>query len=92
MGARVASVEKALKILDLLANEHQGLRVSDIAKAVSVPYTTAYRLISTLEDAGYIHSIPDTRRYTLSLKILHLYRGLNRRLNLNQVCFLTCSS
>jgi len=87
MGARVASVEKALKILDLLANEHQGLRVSDIAKAVSVPYTTAYRLISTLEDAGYIHSIPDTRRYTLSLKILHLYRGLNRRLNLNQVCF-----
>lgn len=87
MAPRVASVEKALKILDILADEHQGMRVSEIAKAVSVPYTTAHRLISTLERAGYIHANPDTGRYTLSLKILHLYRGLSRRLNLNQVCY-----
>lgn len=87
MAARVASVEKALKILDILAAEHQGLRVSDIAKRVGLPYTTAHRLVSTLEDAGYVHVVPDTGRCTLSLKILHLYRGLSRKMNLNQISF-----
>jgi|LSQX01.1.fsa_nt_gb DNA-binding IclR family transcriptional regulator len=87
MSKTISSVEKALRVLDLLAEHYYGLRVSEIAQLTGVPYSTAHRLVSTLEANGYTIGSPDTGRYSLSLKILHLYRGLNHRMNLNQICF-----
>jgi len=87
MTKTINAVDKALRVLDLLAEHYHGLRVSEIAELTGVPYSTAHRLVSTLEASGYIVGSPDTGRYSLSLKILHLYRGLNHRMNLNQICF-----
>ncbi|HHV93067.1 MAG TPA: IclR family transcriptional regulator [Firmicutes bacterium] len=87
MSKTINSVEKALRILDLLAEHYNGLRVSEIAQLTGVPYSTAHRLVCTLETNGYITGSPDTGRYSLSLKILGLYRALNHRMNLTQICF-----
>lgn len=87
MGTTISAVDKALSILDLLAEQHYGLRVSDIAHRMDIPYSTAHRLVSTLEANGYVVCSPETGKYALSLKILQLYRGLSHRMNLNQISF-----
>lgn len=57
--ARIASVRKALALLDLIA-EDGALTVTDAALALEVHQSTAQRLLATLVDAGYARQ--DSRR------------------------------
>jgi len=68
----VASLEKGLAVLDILAARPWGLTLSEVADAVGLTRAGARRLLLTLTTTG--HARQDGRKFTLSPKLLALAR------------------
>lgn len=68
----IASVQKALDILNLFDNDHGELGNSEIAKMVGLPIGTASGLIYTLKLNKYLGQNPITRKYHLGLNSLNV--------------------
>lgn len=81
------SVSKALKLLDLFITEPE-LSLADVARKADLSKPTAYRLLSSLEDAQFLvkerYSDQDIR-YRLGLKLLELGNVVTERLELRKV-------
>lgn len=65
----IGSVQRAVDILDLFDRGTQELGVSDIARALDLPKSTAAGLIFTLEQNDYLDQNPATRKYRLGFKL-----------------------
>lgn len=78
--ARVAastSTDKALDVCELLSRSPRGLSVSDVAKALHLPVSSAHRVLAVLKRRGYVRQDDETARYSLSLKMLDvMFRAL----------------
>lgn len=68
----VESVNRALALLELLANSGVSLPLGRIAKELRLPPSTAHRLLRTLQTHGYIHQATASDRYQATLKLFHL--------------------
>ena len=68
---RVASVARALALLDEVARSDAGLGVNELARRIGVNASTASRLLGTLEDGGLVERSPDGP-YRLGLKLVAL--------------------
>lgn len=66
------STLKALEVLELLAAEENGLRLTDVAQGTAYPLSTVRRLLVSLIERGYVDQDPETNRYFLGTKILTL--------------------
>lgn len=64
------SVDSALDVLELLSN-HNELGVSEVSTLLKIGKSTAYRLLHTLENKGYV-SKDINSRYRLSIKFAYL--------------------
>ncbi|MFB0972121.1 MAG: IclR family transcriptional regulator [Neofamilia sp.] len=65
------SVVRAFKILETISST-DGIGVSDIAREVELNKSTAFGLIKTLDNLGYIFKNEDTDKYQLTYKIRNL--------------------
>ena len=64
------SVEKALRIIEVMAQESNPMRLLDIAVQVDYPSSTVLRMLNTLVDMGYaFQEDGDLKRYGLTLKL-----------------------
>jgi DNA-binding IclR family transcriptional regulator len=68
---RVASVARALALLDEVAESDAGLGVNELARRIGVNASTASRLLATLEAGGLVERSPDGP-YRLGLKLVAL--------------------
>jgi IclR family KDG regulon transcriptional repressor len=68
----VQTIERAAKILDLVAQSSQGISVSDLSDALKLPKGTVHRLLLSLAYFGYIKQDMKTKKYLLGLKLLEL--------------------
>ena len=68
---RVASVARALALLDEVARSDAGLGVNELARRIGVNASTASRLLATLEEAGFVERVSDGP-YRLGLKLVAL--------------------
>jgi len=68
---RVASVARALALLDEVARSDTGLGVNELARRIGVNASTASRLLATLEEAGFVERVSDGP-YRLGLKLVAL--------------------
>jgi DNA-binding IclR family transcriptional regulator len=68
---RVASVARALALLDEVARSDAGLGVNELARRIGVNASTASRLLATLEEGGFVERSPDGP-YRLGLKFVAL--------------------
>lgn len=66
------SVERAFKILETISST-EGIGVSDIAREVELNKSTAFGLIKTLDNLGYIFKNEDTDKYQLTYKLRNLF-------------------
>jgi len=80
----VQSVERALAILEFIDESKKEWRMSAISRKLGIPKSTAHVLVLTLERAGYIERIADSRGYTLGVKARSLGRN-KRKLALAEV-------
>jgi IclR family pca regulon transcriptional regulator len=68
----VQSIAKAFRVLQAFAGSQTQLTITDVANAAGLDRGTAFRLIHTLVSLGYVASVPDSRRFRLTLKCLDL--------------------
>ena len=66
----VPAIEKAMAILEHLATSQNGLGLSELIKELSLPKSSTYGMLLTLERLGYLHRNEDTGRYMFGMKIL----------------------
>lgn len=67
----IRAVGRALAIFDAFDNAHLSLSLQEIAERIRMPKTTAFRLVATLERAGFLIRM-DNQQYCLSLKLARL--------------------
>ncbi|NKX16686.1 IclR family transcriptional regulator [Brucella pseudogrignonensis] len=75
---QINSVVRGVNILTAIARSDQGLSVREIAEAIGVERQTAYHLVHTLEDEGFI-SRDDRRNYRLGLRVGALAEAFSRQ-------------
>lgn len=68
----IQSVQRALYILDRLANSKNGASASEIARELGVNRSTVFRLMETLMQEGYVRQDTRTKRYYLTMKVFSL--------------------
>lgn len=83
-GAEVSALARGLALLDALADQAslRGTSLTELAQNVGLNKATAFRLLGTLRSHGYVEKHPDTERYHLGLRILHLSSALLQNLDL----------
>ena len=68
-------VEKTMRVLEVLASEETDSSLKDIAAKAGLVKSSAFRLLFTLRELGYVERNSDGVGYGLSLKIVRLARG-----------------
>lgn len=81
----VPAIEKAMRILEELANSQHGLTVSEMTRSLSLPKSSTYGLLLTLERMGYLHRNESTGRYMFGMKIFTLANMAMNGLNLRRL-------
>jgi IclR family KDG regulon transcriptional repressor len=67
---------KALNVLDFIGEQRRPLSVMEVAEGIGADRATAYRMLMTLLQAGYITRDQSSKNYRLSFKVLSLGRHL----------------
>ncbi len=79
----VQSVDRALRILGILARSGES-GVTEIAAALEVHKSTAFRLVATLEQHGLVEQVEGRGKYRLGLGLLRLAGATSARLDVVQ--------
>jgi len=79
----VQSVDRALTILETLARSGEA-GVTDLAAALDVHKSTAFRLVATLESHGLVEQIDGRGKYRLGIGLLRLAGATTARLDVVQ--------
>jgi DNA-binding IclR family transcriptional regulator len=70
-GRPVAAVERAIALLDVLADGTGPRGVNELARAVGAHASTVSRLLGTLAESGLVEREPGSGRYRLGLRLAH---------------------
>jgi DNA-binding IclR family transcriptional regulator len=79
----VQSVDRALRILEILARSGES-GVTEIAAALEVHKSTAFRLVATLEQHGLVEQMEGRGKYRLGVGLLRLAGATSARLDVVQ--------
>jgi DNA-binding IclR family transcriptional regulator len=82
---RVAAVERAVAVLEALADGSRELGTNELARRTRLHPSTVSRLLATLVAAGFVEHVPDSGRYRLGLRLLHLGNAVLGGLDLREV-------
>lgn len=70
-----SSVERSLKILELLAVHPEGLSISVIAASLQLPLSGTHRMLADLARGGYVRQVREQGDYVLTIKLVSLGLG-----------------
>lgn len=79
---RAPALDKGLDILELFAAENEALALSEVARRLGRTVGEIFRMITTLEQRGYLKLDPNTDRYHLTL---HMFRLSHRHAPIRQM-------
>jgi DNA-binding IclR family transcriptional regulator len=69
MKEKKSSLEKALDILRLLHHEENFMGISEISRNLGISKGSVHRLLSTLEDNGFVQQNPENKKYWLGAEL-----------------------
>lgn len=78
----IHSLDKGLEVLEVVAADGEEVGLLELTARLKWDKSTIFRLLTTLIRRGYIDQDPDTKRYRLGFKILHLEQQLFKSLDL----------
>jgi DNA-binding IclR family transcriptional regulator len=81
----VAAIERAIGVLEALADEGGELGTNELARRTGVNASSVSRVLSTLAAGGYVEHVEETGRYRLGLRLLQLGNVVLGNLDLRQV-------
>ena len=81
----LSSVKKALELLDHFTAERPELSLAEISREVDAHKSSVFRVLTTLEAAGFLEKDPQSGKYRLGLKILDLAGRVWGRHDIRQI-------
>ncbi len=81
----IASVQRAVAVLDALAEDEPELGTNEIARRTGINPSTVSRLLATLADAGLVDHDASNGRYRLGLRLVHLGTSVLARVDLRAI-------
>lgn len=84
-GRRIASVTRAVSVLEALADADDDLGTNEIARRTGINASSVSRLLATLAAAGLVGQDERTGRYRLGLRMLRFGTAVLARLDLREV-------
>ncbi len=72
MRSVVQSLAKGFRILEAFDGVREEMTLSELAQAAELDPGTTFRMLNTLVGLGYVARVPDSKRFSLTLKILDL--------------------
>jgi IclR family acetate operon transcriptional repressor len=79
------AVERALAMLEAVAQEPDGLSNAEISRKLKIPKSSASYILRTLEKQAYLKRDTETGKYRVGLKILSLSRGALSGIDVREV-------
>ena len=79
------AVERALAMLEAVAQEPEGLSNAEISRKLEIPKSSASYILRTLEKQGYLNRDGSSGKYRVGLKILSLSRGALSGIDVREV-------
>lgn len=79
------SLQKALQIIEFMAESKGPLRLQDIAAGVGYPASTVIRFLNTLMKYGYVNQDKDTLKYSLSFKFCKIANQISSQLSIRDI-------
>jgi DNA-binding IclR family transcriptional regulator len=58
-----SAIMRAIEILEVISRSDETPQLAEICRAVNLPKATVYRILGTLEHAGYVSKEPGAKRY-----------------------------
>lgn len=81
----IPSLERAIQVLGLLASEPRGLSLADLARATSIPKSTLFRILVTLQKHHCVATDKDTGAYRLGSYLWELGNGFAEQTDIFKV-------
>jgi len=78
------SVDNALKILEIFANEGAEFGVSELSRKLELGKSTIHRLLSTLEGRGFVVRNPITSKFKLGIKVANMGSMVLRQVSITR--------
>lgn len=78
----VQSVDRALTIIELLGNSSEPLGVTEIGSRLDLHKSTAFGLLCSLENKGFVRQITETGKYILGLRFVEFGEKITSGLDL----------
>lgn len=69
------TLHNGFRVLEFLAGSGEGVSVKELAQHFDLPNSHICRLLKSLTEMGYVEQLPSSRKYRVSLKIVHLGHG-----------------
>lgn len=83
--SKVPAAQATARLLTFLAEQPGPVPAAVIARALDLPRSTVYHLLSVLRDEGYVLHFPEDRRYGLGLATLGLGTAYSRQFPLTRL-------
>ncbi len=84
-GSRIAVIDKAVRVLDALLHAPKGLTPTEVAVTTGFNRSTAFRLLTSLEQAGLLCKDELSGRYRLGPRLLQYGEGVRAGMGLIDV-------
>ena len=84
-GAGIQSLARALDLLEAFLEFGPEIGLTSIASHAKINKATAYRLLSTLEQRGYVERSPLNRKYRLGVRVLELGTYFQSQLDVRRI-------
>lgn len=81
----VQSIVRALSLLEALEDSRGEVGIAELSKRVGLHVSTTHRILATLVGRGYARQNPETGRYALGARALHLAESYLGQMDLRQV-------
>lgn len=75
---KIQSVDRALCILEIIAESDDGLTLAQLSEEIGLPKSTVHGLVSTLRDHKFVRQAEDDGRYLMGIQLFEMGTKLAR--------------
>ncbi len=79
------SIRKAIKILEILSQNEEGVRVTQLSRSMNLPKSSIHQILSTLKEARFVEQDSESKRYRLGLRIFELGNIFQSQLEIRKI-------
>jgi IclR family acetate operon transcriptional repressor len=83
--SRAQSVQRALKVLEILAGTGRDAGIADLSRRAGLPVSTMHRMLATLVDSGFVTQSRETGRYRIGIRAFEVGNAFREQTRLHEI-------